>query len=83
MAAGLRCQHTPKVGFATARGAGEQHIVVLVDPVIAEQISKLAFLQPPRMAVIDVLRISLQLEFGGFQKPGDFVVIPIGRLPIN
>ena len=30
---------------------GEQHIVVLVDPVTAEQISKLAFLQPPRMAV--------------------------------
>ena len=59
MAAGLCRQHTPKVGFATARGAGDQHIVVLVDPVTTEQISKLAFLQSTRMAVIDVLRIGL------------------------
>ena len=44
MAAGLCGQHTAKVGFAATRGAGDQHIVVLMDPVAAEQISELALL---------------------------------------
>ena len=57
--------------------------MVLVYPSTAEQISKLAFLQSTRMAVIDILRIGLQFEFGDSKQPGDFVVIPIGRLPIH
>jgi len=76
MATGLRCQHSALVGFSAASGTGDEHIVVLVDPVAAEQISKLAFLQPAWMAVVDVLRISLQFEFGGSKQPGDF---PAGK----
>jgi len=40
MAAGLCRQHTSQVGFSTARGACDQHIVMLVDPVTAEQVTR-------------------------------------------
>ena len=35
------------------------------------------------MAVIDVLRMGLQLELGRFQQAGNFIVASIGCLPIH
>jgi len=57
--------------------------VVLVYPVVAEQISKLVLVQAPGMSVFDVLRADFQLEPGGFQQPCDFIVIAVRCFPVD
>jgi len=68
MTAGLGGEDTTQIGFSAAGGTGDQHIAVLVYPVAAEQIGKLALVQAPGMPVIDVLRTGLQLEPAAFNR---------------
>lgn len=83
MATRLGRQCAAQIRFAAAGGTGGQHVVMLVYPTAAEQVRELALVEHPRVTVIDVLRIRLQLELGLQQEPGHFVIVAIGGFPIN
>ncbi len=72
MATRLSLQHTTQIGFTTASGTGDQHIVVLVYPAAAEQIGKLALLQAARVTIVDVFRLRLQLKLCRLEQSMDF-----------
>ena len=54
--AGFVCQGAGQIGFAHAGGAGNDAVTVMADPVAGGQLLDGGALQPPRVAIVDVLQ---------------------------
>jgi hypothetical protein len=54
-ATGLMAQGTCEPGVADAGGAGDEHMVALVDPLAGDQAQHEGFIEPTRVTIIDIL----------------------------
>ncbi len=59
MAANLGGERATEIGLAATGGSGNQHVMVLMYPLTAEQVGELTALQATGMTVIDVLGMGL------------------------
>jgi len=48
------------LGFPNARGAGDEHIVPLVDPLARGQAEHEGFIKPPRVTIVKILKTGAQ-----------------------
>ena len=46
--------------FPNARGAGDEHIVPLVDPLARGQAEHEGFIKPPRVTIVKILKTGAQ-----------------------
>jgi hypothetical protein len=58
-----------KKGFAHPGGSGDDHVLVLLDPVAGEKPEDQGFIDSPGVFVVEVFGAGLDFEFGVFEEP--------------
>jgi len=75
--AGFLSHGTGKEGLASARGTGDEKVLVIADPVTGDKIHHHGFLYSPGCFVVNVLDRGLKFEFGLFEELFEtFVFLP-------
>jgi hypothetical protein len=81
--AGLMSQGTGQEGLPASRGAGDEDIVVLSDPVAGTQLGDQGFIQAAGMAEVDILQGRLLPQPGLMETGFHSAVLPFSHFPID
>jgi hypothetical protein len=81
--AGLMGQGTGQEGFSASRGAGNENIVVLSDPVAGTQLGDQGLIQAAGMAEVDLLQGRLLAQPGLMETGFHSAVLPFSHFPID
>src|SRR6266705_788071 len=73
----------PWLRFSNARGAGDEHIVPLVDPLARGQAEHEGFIKPTRVTIVKVLQAGTQPQLGLPQAGGEPAVTSDRHLAID
>ena len=82
-ATGLVAQGTCEPGVADAGGAGDEHIVALVDPLARDQAQQEGFIEPTRVTIVDLLSAGTQPQRGLAHTRGEPAVTSDRHLAID
>jgi hypothetical protein len=83
VAASLMAKRASKPTLADAGRTADDQIVVRVDPIAGHELLEEWAIEATRGAVIDILDEHLLAKPGIAQPGGDFLVVPVGHLPVE
>ena len=76
-------QGTREPGFADARGARDEHMVPLVDPLARGQAEHEGFIKPTRVTLVQILKAGTESQLGLPQAGREPAVTSDRHLAIN